>query len=188
MELCPRFPSRPLPKVGIVGCGGIVRGPHLTAYLAHQVPIAGIFDPSPEAVSQVRERIPEVHVYSSLEELLEDPQVEIVDAATHVQPRMEIVRKALRAGKHVLSQKPLAADVPTARSLIEESERCGRLLAVNQNGRWSPPWRKAHALIRAGAIGEVIDITHVFDTSLQWIEGSPFDALPHWLIWDYTVH
>ena len=83
----------------------------------------------------------------SLDELLAQPEVDIVDIATGPEVRLELIARAVEAGKHVLAQKPLALDVEAAR----RSRRGGRAprvkIAVNQNGRWSPPWRIATLLL-----------------------------------------
>ena len=92
------------------------------------------------------------------------------------------------AGKHVLAQKPLALDLGRARAVVEHGERAGVKVAVNQNGRWSPPWRTATLLVEAGDVGEVFGVTHLFDHDFDWIVGTPFDAIPHFVLFDFAVH
>lgn len=84
----------------------------------------------------------------------------IADIATFPQQRIPIMRQALAAGKHILAQKPLALDMDQANAIVAEAERSGLKVAVNQNGRWAPPWRIATLLIDDGAIGDVTSITH----------------------------
>jgi predicted dehydrogenase len=59
---------------------------------------------------------------------------------------------------------------------------------VNQNARWAPVWRLATLLVRDGAIGEVVGVTHLHDKPLPPLAGTPFDDVPHMLIADYLVH
>jgi predicted dehydrogenase len=61
-------------------------------------------------------------------------------------------------------------------------------VAVNQNGRWSPPWRVATLLIQQGLIGEVLAVSHFYDIKFGWIPGTAFDRLTHFAIYDYSVH
>lgn len=185
LDYRPSLPADYHPGVGIVGCGGIVKLAHLPAYADYGVNVVGVYDPDPEAVRDVRER---VRVFESLDELLADPGIELVDIATHPSVRPELVRSALRAGKHVLSQKPFALDLRTARELVEEADRQGVTLAVNQNGRWAPPWRVATLLVRQGAVGAVVAVTHLHDKYLPPLVGTPFDKLEHFLIYDYSIH
>ena len=106
----PSFPAAYRPGIGIVGCGGIVKLAHLPAYTAYGVDVVGVYDPSAEATRDLQERFPVVgRVFDSFDELLDDPRVEVVDVATHPAQRVELIQRALRAGKHVLSQKPSAA-------------------------------------------------------------------------------
>jgi predicted dehydrogenase len=153
------------------------------------VDVVGIYDPAPEATKGIQERFPFVRrVFRSLDELLADDEIEIVDVATRPDVRPELIRRAIDAGKHVLAQKPLALEVDAARSLVDEAEDRGVKVAVNQNGRWSPPWRIATLLIEQGAIGEVVAVTHLHDRPLPPLVGTHFDELEHFVIYDYFVH
>ena len=88
----------------------------------------------------------------------------------------------------MLAQKPLALDVDAARAVVEEAERRGVKVAVNQNGRWSPPWRIATLLVDAGAIGDVIGVTHLLDKPLPPLVGTHFAEIEHFTIFDHLVH
>ena len=94
----------------------------------------------------------------------------------------------MAAGKHVLSQKPFAADLKTARELVEEADRLGLALAVNQNGRWAPAWRAATFLIEQGAIGDVVAVTHLYHHNYDFTVGTVFDEIEHLVLCDYSVH
>ena len=150
LDYKPSFPETYRPGIGIVGCGAIVRSSHLPSYARYGQRVVGVYDVRPEATVGVRETLRRRDVFDDLAELLGDPEVEIVDIATHPDVRPALIREALAAGKHVLAQKPLAEDLDTARELVEEAERLGLRLAVNQNGRWAPAWRAATLLVERG--------------------------------------
>jgi predicted dehydrogenase len=189
LDYRPSFPPGDRPGLGLVGCGDIARSWHLPAYAEYGVDVVGVYDPAPEATHGIRDRFPFVRrVYASLDELLADEEIEIVDVATRPDVRPELIRRALIAGKHVLAQKPLALDVPAAHRIVEEAVERGVAVAVNQNGRWSPPWRIATLLIDEGAIGDVIAVTHFLDRPLPPLVGTHFDELEHFVIYDYFVH
>ena len=184
----PQFPTGDLPNIAIVGIGGIVKSSHLPAYKKYAVPVAAVFDIRPEATEGIQDEFEIGRVASSFEEILADPDIEVVDIATFPEHRIPLIKQALAAGKHVLSQKPLALDMASAQELVDLADAKGLKLAVNQNGRWSPPWRAATMLIEASAIGDPIAVTHILDRSYRWTIGTHFEKIPHWAIYDYTVH
>ena len=148
----------------------------------------GVYDVRSEATSGVCEQFGVETVFEDLDELLGHPDIEIVDVATHADVRPAIVSRALAAGKHVLSQKPLAGDVRAARGLVDEAEQLGLEFAVNQNGRWAPAWRSATLLIEQGAIGDVVAVTHLYHHHYAFTLGTVFDEIEHLVLYDYSVH
>ncbi|MBA2296292.1 MAG: Gfo/Idh/MocA family oxidoreductase [Actinobacteria bacterium] len=187
-EYGPSFPEGYRPGIGIVGCGEIVKTAHLPGYARYGQRVVGVYDIRREATEGVRERFGVETVFDELDELLSHPEIEIVDVATHPDVRPALVRQALAAGKHVLAQKPLAPDLQTARELVEEAERLGLMLAVNQNGRWAPAWRAATLLIEQGAIGDVVAVTHLYHHNYGFTLGTVFDEIEHLVLYDYSVH
>ena len=188
LDYKPRFPDDYRPGIGIIGCGGIVKGAHLPAYKKYDLNVVGVYDLNPEATRGVQEQFGVKQVFGDLDELLAHPDIAVVDIATHPEQRVELMRMALRAGKHVLAQKPFALDVEAAAGVVDEARRRGLKLAVNQNGRWAPAWRIATLLVRQGAIGDVLAVTHLYDVNFGWIPGTHFDTLKHFAIYDYSVH
>jgi predicted dehydrogenase len=184
----PSFPPNYTPQVGIIGCGNIVRQAHLPAYQKYGVKVAGVYDAYLPAAQAAQQQFGIHTIYPSLEALLADPAIEIVDIATFPEQRIPIMRQALAAGKHILAQKPLAIDLKQARAIVREAEQAGLKVAINQNGRWAPPWRIATLLIQKDAIGEITGITHLFDARFGWVPGTRFDNVPHWVIYDYSIH
>jgi predicted dehydrogenase len=188
LDYRPSFPEQPF-AVAIVGCGAAAKDLHLPAYEAWNVDVAGVYDVRSEATVGVRERFPFVRrVYRSLDEVLGDPEVTVVDVATRPAERPGVILRAIAAGKHVLAQKPLALDLESARRMVEAADAAGVRLAVNQNGRWSPPLRAATLLVRQGAIGDVTAVTHLHDKNMPPVVGLHFDELDHFVIYDYDVH
>jgi predicted dehydrogenase len=188
LDYRPSFPEDHRPGIGIVGCGGVVRTAHLPGYRRYGQRVVGVYDLRPEATDGVREQFGVEIVFGELDELLSHPEIEIVDIATHPVVRPALVRQALAAGKHVLAQKPFAADLQTARQLVEEAERLGLEVAVNQNGRWAPAWRAATLLVQQGAVGEVVAVTHLYHHDYGFTLGTVFDQIEHLVLYDYSIH
>ena len=188
LEYQPAFPEdRRELGIGIVGFGKVARKWHLTAYEKYGLKVVGVFDISPQATALAHQHPKRLQVFENVDQLLDHPEIQIVDIATRPGERIELIRRALRAGKHVLAQKPLATNIAEACSVVEEAEKRGLRVAVNQNGRWAPPWRCASLLIKAGAIGQVQSITHLFDTRLSWVPNSSHGS-SHFFIYDYSIH
>ncbi len=82
------------------------------------------------------------------------PDVAVIVTPHPLHPGIAI--DCLRAGCHVLSEKPMAVDVASADQMIAEADRCGRLLAINFQHRFRPAVEKARALIQEGAIGPLV--------------------------------
>ena len=147
--LPPRVKGTP-PKIGLIGCGGITEQ-HLTAYRDAGYDVVGITDRNVDRARARRDEFfPIAVVHETHTQLLADPQIVVVDIATHPDPRVELIRESIRAGKHVLSQKPFVVDLAIGRELADLADQHGVKLAVNQNGRWAPHVSYMRQAIDAG--------------------------------------
>ena len=120
--------------------------------------------------------------------MLAHPKIRVVDITTHPEVRTPIIEAALQCGKHVLSQKPFAMNLPTARHLVAAAELRGLQLAVNQNGRWAPHFAWMRAAISAGLIGRVSSVHCTVAWDHHWICGTSFEEIPHLLLNDFGIH
>lgn len=175
--------------IAFIGCGSVVRRWQLPQYLQAGFRVVGLWDRSPEALTEAARSHPALRTYPSLEALLDDPEVAVVDIATYVTGRAELICRALAAGKHVLAQKPICRD----RAELEEIRRAAAAApachcAINFNGRWAPPWRAATGLIRNGVIGEIVAITHIHDIAMSWLPDPERHGSSLFLLSDYMIH
>lgn len=186
----PHVPANPA-TVGLVGAGAIARTAHLPAYAAWGIPVVAVASRRRESAHRLASDFGVPMVHDSVDDLLVDPLIEVVDIATGPEGRLDLIEAAVDAGKHVLAQKPLSVDadeLPRLRMVLDRARERGVRVAVNQNARWAPAWRLATLLVRDGAIGEVVGVTHLHDKPLPPLAGTPFDDVPHMLISDYLVH
>lgn len=184
----PRLPQKYRPKIGLVGAGGVTEY-HLRAYKKMGLEVAIICDVDPKRAQARRDEFyPRASICCDFHEVLAREDVEVIDAALHPEPRIALLEAALRAGKHVLSQKPLALDLDVAQRLVDLARDRGVHLAVNQNGRWAPHFAYAREVLRAGLLGELgsVDFHLAFDHS--WTIGTPFENIHHLLLFDFGVH
>lgn len=93
--------------------------------------------------------------YRRAEEAVRDPDIEAVDIClpTHLHERIAVL--ALRSGKHVLVEKPMALDGPAARRMIAEAERHARTLMAAHVLRFMAPYRAAADIVHSGRLGPV---------------------------------
>lgn len=187
-DASPRFPVGRTLGIGILGAGTIARSAHLPAYEKHDLRVVGAWTRTQSRADELRQDPRVGRVYASADELLADPAVDVVDLAMGPDDRAAWLRRVVRAGKHVLAQKPLTYDVDSVLPVLDEADDRGVLVAVNQNARWAPPWRLATQLVLDGAVGDVVGVTHLHDKPLPPIAGTPFDDVPHMLLTDYLVH
>lgn len=143
--------------IGIVGCGGIVNCAHLPAYRSNGLRVLACYDRDRAAAEKTAAEHGIPRVAGSLDDLLADPEIEIVDIAVTPWAQAEIALRAIAAGKHLLCQKPLADDFGAAVRVVEAASAAGIQVAVNQQMRWSAGIRVARQLIEQGALGSPAD-------------------------------
>ena len=183
-EAAIRTTDRPLP-VALVGAGAIVEYAHIPAYLTHGIPIAGVFDLDQTRARVLADRFGIPRVYASLDELLGDPSVGVVDIAVPPWVQPGILRSVATAGKHALCQKPFALDMATALDLAAEVGGSPVKVAVQQQMRYDEGIAAARSMVRRGWIGEVTAITFDVDIATDWsawpwlVESDRLEILYH---------
>jgi len=110
-------------RVGVIGYG--YWGPNLVRNFAEAAgsQITMVSDVSADRLARASRRYPNLRITQDAHALLHDPSVDLVAIATPVTTHFELAMEALRAGKHVLVEKPLAATSEQGLRLIEEAER-----------------------------------------------------------------
>jgi predicted dehydrogenase len=96
-----------------------------------------------------------VRKYRSVDAILADPDVEAIDICLPTFLHAGAAIQALRAGKHVLCEKPMALDGGDADAMIAEADRAGRLLMVAQVLRFFPAYRELSRLVKSGELGQI---------------------------------
>lgn len=160
-------------RVGIVGLGraGLKSHvPELAEYADRYVVAAG-FDPVPDRVAELT-RATGAAACASLQELIEHPDVDLVDVANRSIDHAATARMALEAGKLVLVEKPLAVTYDEARELVALDRRLGGgRLFVRHNRRFDPDFVHLREIIRSGVLGDVFEIKlrrHQFSRRNDW--------------------
>ncbi len=141
-----------------------------------------------KAQSRAAEFYPDALVTTDYAAVLSRPDIDVIDLTPHPADRVPLIEAALRAGKHVLSQKPFVTDLDVGERLCDLADANGVRLAVNQNGRWSPHMAWMRAAVRAGLIGDVTGIHCSLHWNHLWVRGTPFEQVPDLVLYDFGVH
>ncbi len=174
-------------NIAIIGYGGQGAWHAAKAMDNDVVNVAGIFDISEKRMNAAREN--GIHTYSSREELLADKSVDIVVCATPNDSHREIVIDALRAGKHVVCEKPVALSVEDFDAMCGAAKEAGKIFTVHQNRRYDVDFLAIKSLIESGEIGEAINI----ESRVHGSRGIPSDWRCHkpqggGMVLDWGVH
>ena len=154
--------------IAIVGAGGIVDGAHLPAYKKANLTVVGIFDTDPAKAKDVAARHGIGKVYSTLDELINDPASKVVDIAVPAAAQPEIFLKVAAAKKHILAQKPLATTVEKGEELAASAKEHGIVAGVNQQLRFEEGVAAAHKMVELGWIGTVSNFSINVNLMTPW--------------------
>jgi predicted dehydrogenase len=154
--------------IGIVGCGGIVNYAHLPAYRQQGFRVLACYDKDGEKARKTATEHGIPRVTESLEEMLADPAIAILDIAITPWDQARVASQAIAAGKHLLCQKPLSNDYADAARLVDQAKAAGMKLAVNQQMRWNAGMRVSKQLIEQGAIGAPADCRIETNVRTPW--------------------
>ncbi len=188
IEYQPRWPKQFRPPTALIGCGAITRH-HLEAYRAAELPVVALCDVDKSRADERRRQFyPDANVYEDYRDVLRCDDIQVVDIATHPSQRVPIIQAALRARKHVLSQKPFVRDLGVGRRLIRLAERYRVWLAVNQNGRWAPHWSYARQAVQQELLGTINSLALSVHWNHGWVTGTPFERVKHLILFDYAIH
>ena len=164
--------SQPL-RVAVAGLG-FGEAVHLPALRScpHTTPVA-LWHPRAERLEQAC-RAAELPGHSDFDALLADPAVEAVVIATPPEPRFELARRALLAGKHLMLEKPVALHAGQIEELQRLAIRQTCCVAVDFEYRAVPLFQQLKALVEEGALGELVLV------KLDWLMGSRADGSRPW--------
>lgn len=145
--------------VGLVGVGRAGWGMHVPALAARhdRFRIVAACDVIPERRERMAARFG-CAVYERIEDLVADPRVALVDIATRSCDHHRHATLALRAGKHVSIEKPMAATLAEATDLVDQARRSAGRLYVHHNRRFEPAFHHVGEIMASGLLGEVYEI------------------------------
>lgn len=175
--------------MAVIGLG--YWGPHLIRNL-HQIPVVDKLwacDLRRTRLEAILARFPAITPVTSYDAVLANPAIDAVLIATPISTHHALASAALRAGKHVFVEKPLAASSRDAMSMIELAAERGLVLMPGHTFIYSPSVVLIRSLIESGDLGEIYFVStsrvnlglHQSDASVAWDLGPhDFSILRHW--------
>jgi len=158
-----------------VGCG-FIAAKHLKAI--ESLPgcrLAAVYDVDIAAAKKLARSTGAV-AYRSYEELLADPEVDVINLCTPGDLHSSLGIKAARRGKHVLVEKPLAVNLDDADALIEACERAGVILVTAHQNRYKEPVRALKTALEHGRLGHIYHGSAV----LRWNRNANYYLQKTW--------
>ena len=147
----------------VIGLGGM--GTWHVENIQKKVPrihVKGAYDIRPEALEKTGRL--GIQAYGSLDELLGDPEIDLVTIAIPNDMHKDTAIKALRAGKNVVCEKPVTLNSAELEEIIAVQKETGKLFSVHQNRRWDKDFNIVKAAKDQGLLG---DLTFV-ESKVQW--------------------
>lgn len=142
-------------RFGVIGFG--YWGPNLVRNIADcgATQIAGVSDLRKPRLDLAQARYPGILVTPDHRKLIESDQIDAIAISTPVFTHFDLAMEALRAGKHVLVEKPITSTSREAQTLIEEAEKRKLLLMVDHTFIYTGAVRKMRELVETGALGDL---------------------------------
>lgn len=168
-------------KIGVVGYG--YWGPNLVRNFMAQdcSEVKVVSDLDQGRLARLTSLYPTVRTTTDFHELVNDRLVDAVIVATPVHTHFEIAMAALKAGKHVLVEKPIASTTDQAQQLIDEADSRGLILMVDHTFVYTGAVRKMHDLVRQPDFGQL----HYYDSTRVNLGLFQHDVN---VLWDLAVH
>ena len=153
----------------VVGYGGMGGWHTQHALKSDVVSLAGIYDIDPKKSALARER--GIFAYDSLEDVLNDEKVDLITVAIPNDSHIDVVVKALKAGKNVICEKPVAMNSCELDEMIKAAEESGRVFSVHQNRRFDVDFLAMKQIKESGELGSIINI----ESRIHGSRGIPSD-------------
>jgi predicted dehydrogenase len=167
--------------MGIIGYG--YWGPNLVRNFMDvgSARVVGVCDLRPERLAHVKARYPTIETTNDYRDLIRNSAIDAIAVATPVSSHFDLAMAALRAGKHVLLEKPLTATAEQAKRLLDEAERNGRILMVDHTFVYTSAVRKIKEVVETGNLGEI----YYYDSVRVNLGLFQHDVN---VLWDLAVH
>ena len=142
-------------NVGVIGVGAMGYNHARVYYKLENANLIAVSDVSEKTLKKVCKKY-DAQGYSDYEELLKNPDIEVVSVCVPTTHHYNIVMEAINQGKHVLVEKPIAFTLDEAKEMIKAAKEKGVILATGHVERFNPAVQKAKELIENDVIGDIV--------------------------------
>jgi len=158
-------------NLGIIGAGLAIKRLHWPplSRLGDRFKVVAIADTSPEAAQEVAQLAGGCPTTRDYRDLLADPGVEAVLVALPIHLNAQVIMESVRAGKHVLCEKPIASNLEQARQVLDALRGTRPIVIIGENFHYSRDFTRARQLIDEGRLGRVflIDVSCYYWTDIS---------------------
>ncbi len=146
-------------QVAVIGCGGIANSKHFPALTsqAGKCEIVAFCDIIVERAEKAAKEygVPDAKVYEDYQELLKDPEIDVVHVCTPNVAHCPITVAAFQAGKHVLCEKPMAATTEDAEKMMDAWRKSGKKFTIGYQNRFRTDAQMLKRACEEGKLGEI---------------------------------
>jgi predicted dehydrogenase len=143
-------------RIAIVGAGHVAQVAHIPAYRANpEVELVAIVDEDPVKARRIKEQAGFKSWYEDFSEMLKKADVDAIDICTPNYLHAPMAIAALRSGRDVLCEKPLARNANEAQKIVDTAEQHGRILMVAMNNRFREDAQMLHKFVAGKELGDV---------------------------------
>ena len=158
-------------RFAVAGIGGMGRA-HIEGIRRNALAeLAAVFDINEEFVRQCAADCGLDRYYTDFDRMLAEEEIDVVIVCTPDQVHRDYTVKSLRAGKHVLCEKPMAQTVEDCREMVKAADETGMKLMIGQVCRKAPGFLKAKELVDSGTIGELFFVESEYAHDYSRIPG-----------------
>jgi UDP-N-acetylglucosamine 3-dehydrogenase len=149
-------------NIGIIGSGSIAKYRHVPEYAGRpDCKLVGFCDVQIERAQELAEKYGG-KAYADYKELLADKSIDAVSVCTSNYYHAPITIDALKAGKHVLCEKPMATSIEDAKKMIEAATNAGKFLMIGHNQRLADAHIRAKEILNTGELGKILSFRTTF--------------------------
>lgn len=147
-------------RMGVIGYGGAFNmgKVHFDQAINAGIKPAAVCDLDKARTEQAKADYPDIETFNNVEDFLTKAPVDLVTVITPHNTHADLCIQAAKAGKHVITEKPMCITADEATRMIDASKAAGKMLSIYHNRRWDGDFMAIRKTIESGAIGDIFSL------------------------------